>query len=138
MTREPIYSALFTLLSAIDGLNTKSRRLKIWTDVPTVNQPALFQIQRKEQVIAVTNRPPVYRLHVDVYLYANTSDQTQAASSILNPILDAICLALQPRGENQTLGGLVQYCRIDGEITTDEGILGDQSVVIIPIEILTT
>jgi hypothetical protein len=34
------------------------------------------------------------------------------------------------------LGGLVQHCWIAGRITTDEGVLGGQSVAIVPVEIL--
>jgi hypothetical protein len=35
-----------------------------------------------------------------------------------------------------TLGGLVNYCRIEGDIETDEGLLGEQAVAIIPVSIL--
>jgi len=45
MNREPIYSALFALLCAIPGIITFSRRMRHWTDVPVVEQPALFQAQ---------------------------------------------------------------------------------------------
>lgn len=137
MTREPIYAALFSLLSNSASFNTKSRRLKMWPDVNKADQPAIFQIQKNEQAVTVTNMPTRWTLKVDVYLYANTSDHTQSPSQILNPLLDAITAALKPAGENQTLGGLVSYCRIAGAIETDEGVLGDQSVAIIPIEILT-
>ena len=137
MTREPIYAALFALLSATAGLKTYSRRLKMWNDVTAPDQPALFQVQKKESPKAVTNMPTIWTLHLDVYVYAFTGDKTTAPSQIINPILDAITAALKPNGENLTLGGLVQWCRISGEVTTDEGILGDQSVLIIPIEILT-
>lgn len=137
MTREPIYAALFALLSASAGFNTKSRRLKMWPDVNKADQPAIFQIQKNEQAVTVTNMPTRWTLKVDIYLYANTSDVSQSPSQILNPLLDAITAALKSNGENQTLGGLVTYCRISGAIETDEGVLGDQSVAIIPIEILT-
>jgi hypothetical protein len=52
----------------------------------------------------------------------------------LNQLVDAIELALSPGPafEEQTLGGLVSHCRIVGEIETDEGVLGDQAVAIIP------
>lgn len=138
MTREPIYAALFSLLAATSGIVSSSRRLKIWSDVSRADQPALFVIQKTESVTAVTNMPATWTMAVDVYIYAMTSDKTQSPSQILNPILDAITAALKPNGENQTLGGLVQYCRISGTIETDEGALGDQSVLIIPIEILAT
>ena len=37
----------------------------------------------------------------------------------------------------QTLGGLVAHAWIDGVIETDEGVLGDQAVAIIPVVIKT-
>ncbi len=139
MNRETIYSALFTKLSAASGLVTKSRKLKHWADVPAIEQPALYQAQVKETVTRQTGQPSVWRLNLDVYLYANTSDPATSPSQVLNPILDAIVASLEPAiGEVQTLSGLVQYCRINGAIETDEGVLGQQAVVIIPIEILTT
>jgi hypothetical protein len=59
----------------------------------------------------------------------------------MNPLLDALTAALAPPNpvENvQTLGGLVAHCWIEGGIQTDEGVLGGQSVAIVPIRILAT
>ena len=137
MNREAIYSALFTKLSAVAGVTTKSRKLKHWADVPAIEQPALYQAQVKEKVTRQTNQPAIWQLSIDVYLYVNTSDTATAPSQVLNPILDAIVASLEPAvGEVQTLGGLVQYCRIAGAIETDEGVLGQQAIALIPIDIL--
>lgn len=139
MSTEAIYAALFSKLSAIQGLTTSSRKLKHWADVPAGDQPALYQTQTGEFPAQITNQPAAWRFSVDVYLYANTSDPNTAPSQIINPLLDSIKAIFKPPvGEVQTLGGLVQYCRISGKIETDEGVLGQQAVVIIPIEILTT
>jgi hypothetical protein len=138
MTREPIYAALFSLLSGAAGFNRKSRKLPHWNDVSNGEQPALFVIQKNEAAIQKTNFPTIWRLNVDVYLYVKSDDPSVAPSTIINPILDAVTNVLTPVGDyNQTLGGLVQYARISGAIETDEGLLGEQSVVIIPVEILT-
>lgn len=138
MTREPIYAALFVLLQGIPGIVSASRKLKHWNDVPKVDQPALFMAQGGQTAQAVTGQPTKWVLNLKIYLYVNTSDPTQSPAEIMNPLLDAICNALEPSPAvgKQTLGGLAHYCRIDGGIETDEGTLGDQAVAIIPVEIL--
>jgi hypothetical protein len=139
MNREAIYSALFAKLKTIDGFVTCSRKLKHWADVDSINQPALFQAQIGEVAQRLTNQPTRWTLNVHLYLYANTADLDLSPSQVLNPLIDDIITALEPPvGEVQTLGGLVQYCRVSGEIVEDEGVLGVQAVVRIPIEILTT
>ena len=139
--RETIYNALFALVENAATFKTTSRLLLHWTDVPAELQPALFLTQTKEA--AETKRtgiPIIWTFHATIHLYANVGQQAdsgQAPSTILNPIVDSICNLLQPppgigAGE-QTLGGLVTRCRISGEIITDEGLLGPQGVVQIPV-----
>lgn len=137
--RETVFAALFYLLQTSTKFVTTSRRLKHWADVPAIQQPALFVAQRDEDRLVVTNQPYRIKLSADVYVYTNSGEQQGILPSTqMNDILDAIDAALlQSIGyENQTLGGLVSYCRISGKTQTDEGALGDQSVAIIPIEIL--
>ncbi|MEW6563320.1 MAG: hypothetical protein AB1400_08845 [Pseudomonadota bacterium] len=138
MTREPIYAALFNLLQNLPGIVTASRRLRHWNDVPRANQPALYMVQKSESAQTITGQPTKWLLRLNVYLYVNTADRTQSPAEVMNLLLDAISAALEPPPAigKQTLGGLVYYCRIAGEIQTDEGALGDQSVAIIPVELL--
>lgn len=140
MNREPLYAALFARLAAIPGLKTASRRLRHWSDVGASEQPALFLAQKSETAQTVTGQPTRWALTADVYLYVNTP-APQSPGQAMNPLLDAIEAALAPdspaRNAN-TLGGLAQYCRIEGAIETDEGTLGDQAVAIVPIQILAT
>lgn len=139
MNREAIYSALFNLVKTSTGLITSSRRVKMWTEVPAAEQPALFMSQTGETAEPRTNQPTRWIFRVELYLYAMTTNAHDAPASVLNPILDAVVAKLSPiAGENQTLGGLVHYCRISGPIETDEGHLGDQAVAIIPIEMQVT
>lgn len=136
MNREAIYQALFVKLQAPASFKTASRRLKHWSDVAPADQPALFLTQRTETATATPGLNPVWLLNVDVYIYAHTNgDSAIAPSSILNPLIDAIVTALpfEVVSNKQTLGGLVQHCWIEGQVQTDEGSLGDQGVVIIPI-----
>jgi hypothetical protein len=139
MTREPIYLALFALLSAIPGLVTTSRRLLHWSDVFPPQQPALFQVQKKELQQPKKGFPAKVTLQCDIYLYVNTgNDLTVTPASTLNPLMDAIEAALAPNPATgvQTLGGTVSHCWIEGEIITDEGVLGPQGVAIVPVFIL--
>lgn len=138
MTREPIYTALATLLTGIQGL-TVSRRLKHWADIPKSQQPILFLVQKTETAVTQTGQPTRWTLHLDLYLYCHSTDPSVPPITVANPILDSISqvLDLPPAIGRQTLNGLVQYCRIQGQIQTDEGVLDDQSVCIIPVEILT-
>ena len=136
ISREPIYAALYAKLAAVSGFRTVSRRLKHWTDTPASDQPALFVIQRRETVQTVPGLNPVYTLEVDAYIYAQ-APSTDAPSQVLNPLLDALTATLLPDASNnkQTLGGLVQHAWIEGVIETDEGVLGNQGVCIVPIRI---
>jgi hypothetical protein len=137
IAREPIYAALYALLSGVANFNSTSRIVKHWDDVPQGQQPALFMAQGQQIANTQRGQPTKWTLQVKIYVYART-DGEQVPSTVINPILDAIEAALQGNAaENtQTLGGLVDYARIEGTIETDEGTLGSQAVAIIPISIL--
>lgn len=139
MTREPIYEALFAKLSAIPGLVTTSRRLQHWSDVQPAAQPALFQAEGPEKQEPRKGLPAKVTLRCDIYLYVNTgNDLTVTPGTTINPLMDAIEAALAPDPATlfQTLGGTVSHCWIEGDIVTDEGVLGAQAIKIIPVFIL--
>lgn len=140
MTRETVYAALFAKASTAAGLQTASRRIKLWSDVPAAKQPALFQVEKHQIVNQQRGRPAKYFLHAELYLYVNAGNNPDAVSSILlNNMLDAIEATLAPDDPMRTvctLGGTVSHCWISGTIETDEGALGAQAVAIIPIEIM--
>jgi hypothetical protein len=138
MNREAIYAALFTLVSSDPALQTVSRKLLHWSDVPASQRPALFMAQKREAVVQSTGRPGRWLLTVDLYVYVSTKGNDYPGA-VLNPILDLISSKLDNPipGVPQTLGGLVQWARIEGAIETDEGTLGDDAVAIIPVHILT-
>jgi hypothetical protein len=135
--REAIYVALFNLIASNPSFVTTSRILKHWDDVPAGQQPALFMAQGQQDATTERGKPTIWKLDAKLYVYVRT-DGAQVPSTVLNPLLDAIEAALQGNAaENtQTLGGLVDYCRIEGTIETDEGTLGNQAVAIIPVSIL--
>jgi hypothetical protein len=141
MNREAIYAALFALVGNAAAFATASRRLRHWTDVPAIEQPALFQVQKSETAKTRRGLPTEWTLAADLYLYCQAPDETTAPATILNPLIDAVVAALAPGGGDlaqnaQTLGSLVSHCWIAGKIETDEGALGGQAVAIIPIELV--
>lgn len=140
MNREAIDAALFARLSSLAGFITTTRRLKHWADVSADRQPYLCQAMGNQSVERITGQPARWRIQLKLYIYA-TAPETGAPSSVLNPLIDAVEAAIEPAFAAipyQTLGGLVEYCRISGTVETDEGTLGMQAVAIIPIEILVT
>lgn len=141
ITREPIYAALFALLETAADFATVERRLRHWGDVAPAEQPALFVAQKTETASTRTfAAPTVWTLLVDLYLYVHSSDPYLAPAMLLNPLLDAVEAALAPSAVTgvQDLGlpHQVQHAYINGKIETDEGVLGDQAVAVVPIEIL--
>lgn len=141
MNREPIYSALFALVSNTTGIVTASRRAKAFADISAGQQPALYMEQKSEQQDVTTKMPGKWILNVDFLVYVATggNDSSVIPAMILNPILDEICAKLVPSSPigEQTLGGLVARCRIQGSIEIVEGVQGDQAMAVIPVVIFT-
>jgi hypothetical protein len=141
IAREPIYAALFDLAAGAAGFVTAERRLRHWSDVAPAEQPALFMTQKSEVAAVKTlGAPTVWTLLVEFYLYAHSSDPYLSPATVLNPLVDAVEAALAPAATTglQDLGlpSMVQHAMISGKIETEEGVLGDQAIAIIPVEIL--
>jgi len=141
IAREPIYAALFDLAAGAAGFVTAERRLRHWSDVAPAEQPALFMTQKSEiAAVKTPGAPTVWTLLVELYLYAHSSDAHLSPATVLNPLVDAVEAALAPAATTglQHLGlpSMVQHATIAGKIETEEGVLGDQAIAIIPVEIL--
>jgi hypothetical protein len=141
IVRETIYAALWELAASAAQFTSTNRRLRHWTDVAPAEQPALFMSEKGGQaVIKKLGAPIVWTLYADFYLYAHSSDPYLAPVTILNPLLDAFEAALAPSPttgiQNLGLPQMVQHAYIVGKIQTDEGVLGDQAIAIVPVEIL--
>jgi hypothetical protein len=141
VNREAIYAALFARLTGAYQWQTSSRVLKHWSDVSAGQQPAMFMAQVGERAVVQSRQPTRWFLEVKLYLYATSQTQAnEVPATTLNNMLDAVVASLQPDHsavDTQTLGGLVEYARIEGDLITDEGLLGEQAVAIVPIMILT-
>jgi hypothetical protein len=91
-------------------------------------------------VTKVLGAPIAWTLYADFYVYAHSSDPYLAPAMILNPLLDALEAALAPSPatgiQNLGLPSMVQHAYIAGKVETDEGVLGNQAIAIVPVEIL--
>lgn len=147
MIREALWSAVWRAVSGLalpDGsaaFATASRRLVMWSAVDLAAMPALYMTQGEETVDRKTGQPSRHHLHGKLWVYVGTDDPSKSPSEILNPLLDIICWALKPDANTLsgrcTLGisGVVDI-RIEGQIQTFEGTLGDKEVAIVPIVII--
>lgn len=136
--REHIDKTLEELLFSIPDFKTKGRVLRLWSDVQPEDKPALFMIagnQRREQS---QNIPGTLLMRYDLYLYTWRSDVLSSDRQMMR-LLDLIERKLDPGPgvPHQSLGiSNVHHCYIAGEIETDEGSLGQDSVAIVPLEVL--
>jgi hypothetical protein len=141
LTREPIYAALWALAAGSAAFASANRRLRHWADVGPAEQPALFMSEKGSVAkVKALGAPVVWTLYADLYLYVHSSDPYRVPATLLNPLIDAVEMALAPARATgiQDLGlpGMVQHAYIAGKIETDEGTLGDQAIAIVPVEIL--
>ena len=139
--RELIYSTLWELGASAARFTTTNRRLRHWADVAPAEQPALFMSERSgHATVKKLGAPIVWTLYADFYIYAHSSDPYLAPTAILNPLLDALEAALSPSPvtgiQNLGLPQMVQHAYMAGKVQTDEGVLGDQAIAIVPVEIL--
>jgi hypothetical protein len=148
-TREAIMQALCAFLARaqfaapINGYDTwamLSRRVKLWSDVAPADQPALFIGEHGESVAyAGDNFPSKTTLNVDLLIYTSAGrDPDSVPASALNIAIEALVAALAPdvKTGRQSLGGLVQSCRVEGRIVKDPGDLDGQGFALVPLKIL--
>jgi hypothetical protein len=141
INRETIYAALWALGAGTARFASANRRLRHWSDVSPAEQPALFMSEKGSHAVTKKLGAPIaWTLYAEFYIYAHSSDPYLAPGTILNPLLDALEAALAPSPTNgiQDLGlpEMVQHAYIAGKIETDQGVLGDQAIAIVPVEVL--
>jgi len=139
--RESIYNALWELAAGAASFVSMNRRLRHWTDVAPAEQPALFMSEKGGTAVTkALGAPIVWTLYADFYVYVHSSDPYLAPTMLLNPLLDALEVALTPSPatgiQNLGLPEMVQHAYIAGKVETDEGVLGDQAIAIVPVEVL--
>lgn len=141
ISREPIYAALFAQAAGAAHFVTAGRKLRHWSEMAAAEQPALFMRQKSEvAAVSVAGAPTVWKLLVELYVYAHAGDPYVAPASVLNPLLDAVesALAAPAVTGTQDLGlpAMVRHAYIAGKIDITEGVLRDQAVAVVPVEIL--
>lgn len=141
ISRETIYAALWELGAGAGNFASANRRLRHWADVAPAEQPALFMSEKGGRAaVKALGAPIVWTLSAEFYVYVHSSDPYLAPTTILNPLLDALEAALAPAPstgiQNLGLSEMVQHAYIAGKIETDEGVLGDQAIAIVPVDIL--
>lgn len=155
-TREQVYEAIFALTNGVEwnigtdlapvmqGFNTRTRRIALFSDVPSEQQPWIGQAEHDEQSLQTTNLPYIRTWKVRWLIYHRKGDDPSSVPAIWNNlIIDALEAALVPPPQDpgffdqrNTLSGLVYHCFIDGEIFKDPGDIDNQALIIIPITLL--
>ena len=148
VTREQISAALFTLLQGAAGFNTIGRKHWMPTELSDNQFPALFLVKVKEKGQPEPMRSSgTYLIYYDAFIYVKDDgadqepgQETNVPETQLNTILDAIQLVMNPPGPDgvQNLGfqGVVHRAWIEGQIDTDQGVLGKIGMAIVPINVL--
>jgi hypothetical protein len=142
-SREDVMAALTSLIAAAYPWKLgPARRLRLWSDVPSVNRPACFLFEGGEERHSWSaSAIPKRVLEIRLFIYLNAKDQNVNGASLINDVLDALERAFTLSSSDlctgrNTLDGLVHHCRIDGKILKDPGDLDGDALVIVPIEVV--
>jgi hypothetical protein len=148
---EPVYEALFALLQGVSfaapvgasSLTTwadASRRVKHFSEVAKELQPACYQAEHKQvwqpkRSIALPQR----RIISANWIAYFRTDENQIGAQIQQLLIDGINVTLAPDSQPNdtlTLGGLVEWCRIEGDVWCEPGDLDDQGMLVVPISMM--
>lgn len=122
---------------------TVSRRVKLFADVASEQQPACFQAEWASEEAQVTGMPYKTTLMANWIVYQCVAKDKNALGAVENNlILGGIRKVLAPKPidvgfpKRNTLGGLVHHCFISGRIFKDPGDIDDQGMMVVPIKLL--
>ncbi len=130
-SRETVFSLIFAHLQTAEGFTTFSRRMQDYSEIPPGLMPICILWEQPEQTEWDGRGLGKDYWHALVAVFfQNTSrpqqnDPTTAipGSTIVNPLIDAVRAALGPDdGQNNlTLGGLVNWVRVEGTTVVETG-----------------
>lgn len=134
MNREAVYDDLKTMLEGLGIFTTVSRRLAFVEELDPAMFPCIYQNQVLESpgLTVMDGYVAMWFFDVDWYIYALQSDTDAPATTVLNPIVDAV---LTVTASGVELGGVMCSFAVNGAMRTYEGILGDRAVAVLPIRI---
>ena len=142
MSREAAFSALFQRVSAAYGWGVASRRIKLWSEVPALLRPALFQLEAGPETYQWTSlATPRRTFEAKLFLYFDARDPSKPGACAINEALDALDAALTPRRLDdaqgrQTLGGAVYDCKIVGVPVRDTGDLDGDGLAVVSVRLV--
>jgi len=142
MSREAAFSALFAAVSAAYPWGLASRRMKLWSEVPSALRPAFFQLESGPETYQWTSpATPRRTLEAKLFLYFDARDPQTPGASAINAALDAIDAALAPSAPDfasgrQTLGGAVHDCKINGVPVRDTGDLDGDGLAVVSVRLI--
>lgn len=156
VSREQVFLALFGLTQGVQwnvgteldpvmvGFATRTRRIKLFSDVSTAEQPWLGQAEHDEDVEQKSNLPYKRTWKAEWMIYHQAGNTPDYEPTIWNNlIIDQLEKAIAPKptdpgflDERNTLSGLVYHCFISGKIFKDPGDIDNQALIIVPIVML--
>jgi hypothetical protein len=120
--KETVLDALAAKLFALSAFDDTGRRIPPWGEI--TEMPALY-LRSDADLVEWQGLNPRVIYGAQAWLFCDASvDPTQAPESSLNDLIGTIYDAFTPAYPMvgfETLGGLVQWCRIEGEILPDVG-----------------
>jgi hypothetical protein len=131
-------TAAGTGVNLTSGILTFSRRFQFARQV--TEQPALFLREPRERLQYRNNVLQEQIMNVEVWMYTQAGQNPDIAPTIaINGLLDALQAVFTPDqpGTNRfTLGNLVFWCRMSGDVDKDPGDVSNQSIVVADVEII--
>jgi hypothetical protein len=148
-TREQVADALMAKIAAtvfpaaVNGSMSfveTSRQLQLFDTVDSSHQPAAFLIEHAETYEQPGRGiPPRRILTFSIFCYARSQIGSIVGGTVINNMLLGIENALVAddiMSNLLTLGGLVQWCNIQGVVFKDPGDLDNQAMLIVPIRVV--
>lgn len=140
-TREQVFQALFARMQTVPGITSYSRRMTLPHQVHPGDQPVLMQWEQPEITRIQTALPPKRVWEAWIVIAFTNNDNSVAGATIINPLLEAVeaALAVDDFGRNVcSLGGLVHYARIEGNIVKETGDTDPSGLggAVVPIKIM--
>jgi hypothetical protein len=149
LQRDAIYAALLGQLEALlvppYAAQVVSRGFVPWDQADL--QPAIYIVPNTENVISAKGFPNKVQFKIDLWVYVRWTDTVEQGVTALAQFMDSIDYILNPLGPNggphgdngfaNTLGGLAQWCALQGTAEISGGFLNkSQTIAKMPLEIM--